>query len=79
MCFVSTLITGTQHEKPSGPWAAAVKAGGEAGEIVFLCLPVVIQSLSHVRLLVTPWTEHARLPCPPLSPRVCSNSYPMSR
>lgn len=48
MCFVLTLITGTQHEKPSGPWAAAVKAGGEEGEIVFLCLPVVIQSLSHV-------------------------------
>ena len=23
--------------------------------------------------------QHARPPCPPLSPRVCSNSYPLSR
>ena len=23
--------------------------------------------------------QHARLPCPPLSPRVCSNSYPLSQ
>ena len=23
--------------------------------------------------------QHARLPCPPLSPRACSNSYPLSR
>ena len=25
------------------------------------------------------WLQHARLPCPPLSPRVCSSSCPLSR
>ena len=37
-----------------------------------LCFPTVaIQSLSH-------GLQHARLPCPSLSPRVCSNSCPLS-
>ena len=27
---------------------------------------------------VNPWTKRARLPCPSLSPRVCSNSCPLS-
>ena len=35
---------------------------------------VVVQSLSHVWLL-----QHSRLPCPSLSPRVYSSSYPLSR
>ena len=36
---------------------------------------VVVQSLNHVWLCATPWTiAHVRLPCPPLYPRVCSNS-----
>ena len=25
------------------------------------------------------WLQHVRLPCPLLSPRVCSNSYPLSQ
>ena len=40
---------------------------------------VVVQSLSHVWLFVTAWTAACQAPCPPLSPRVCSNSYPLSR
>ena len=36
-----------------------------------------IQSLSYVWLLATPWTAAPRLPCPPLSPWVCSNSCPL--
>ena len=39
---------------------------------------VVVQSLSHVQL----WPhglQHARLLCPSLSPRVCSNSCPLSQ
>ena len=28
---------------------------------------------------MTPWLQHARLPCPSLSPWVCSNSCPLSR
>ena len=34
-------------------------------------------SCSVVSDSVTPWT-HARLPCPSLSPRVCSDSWPLS-
>ena len=42
----------------------------------FICFVVGVQSLSCVGLFVTPWK--ARLPCPPPSPRVCSNSRPLS-
>ena len=42
---------------------------------------VVIQSLGHVWLFVTPWTTpvlHHHLPCPSISPGVCSNLCPLS-
>ena len=39
---------------------------------------IVFQLLSHVQLFLTPWTQHARLPCPLLSLRVFSNSCPLS-
>ena len=40
---------------------------------VYLLIPFIgVQSLSHVQLFATSWT--ARLLCPSLSPRVCSNS-----
>ena len=44
-----------------------------------LTVPFVVQSLSHVQLFVTPWTATYRLPCPSLSPTVCSNSRPLSQ
>ena len=37
---------------------------------------VVVQSLSRVQVFVTPWSADARLPCPSLSPGVCSNLRP---
>ena len=41
---------------------------------------VVVQLLSHDRFLGGPHgLQHARLPCPSLSPGVCSNSCPLSR
>ena len=40
---------------------------------------VVIQLLSHVLLFATYELQHARLPCPSLSPRVCPNSCPLSQ
>ena len=45
------------------------------------CLPplVAVQSLSRVRLFVTPWMQHARPPCPSPTPGVGSNSCPLSR
>ena len=39
----------------------------------------LIQWLSHVQLFASPWTQHARLPCPSLSPGVCSNPCPSSQ
>ena len=40
---------------------------------------VVFQSLSHVWLLWPHRLQHTRLRCPSLSPRVCTNSCPLSR
>ena len=34
---------------------------------------------SHVQLFMTPWTAHARLPCPSPTLRACSNSCALSR
>ena len=40
-----------------------------------------VQSLSCVWPFLIPWTSawHARLLCPPATPRACSHSYPLSR
>ena len=40
---------------------------------------VAVQSLSHVRLFATQWTADARLPCPSLSPGVCSDLCPSNQ
>ena len=40
---------------------------------------VVVPSQSHVQLLRVHEIKHARLPCPSLSPWVCSNSCPLSQ
>ena len=40
---------------------------------------VVVQLLSLVWLFVSPCLQHARLPCPSLSPRICSDSCLLSR
>ena len=40
---------------------------------------VVVQLLSRVQLFALPGLQHTMLLCPSLSPRVCSNSYPLSR
>ena len=47
--------------------------------MIFIYAIVVVQLLNCVRLFVTPWTAAARLPCPSLFPRVCSNSCPLSQ
>ena len=38
-----------------------------------------IQSLSCVRLFVTPWTATCQAPCPSPTPGACLNWYPLSR
>ena len=40
---------------------------------------VIVQSLSCVQLSIAPWTAAHQLPCPSPSPRVCSNSRPLSQ
>ena len=47
--------------------------------LAWIICHVVVQLLSCVLLFVTPWTAAHRLPCPSPSPRVCSNSCPLSR
>ena len=48
---------------------------------IYLFLQTVVQLLSHVQFFATPWSAalHARLLCPSISPRVCSNSCPLSQ
>ena len=38
-----------------------------------------VHSLSRVPLFVTPWMQHTRPPCPSPTPRVYSNSCPLSQ
>ena len=38
-----------------------------------------VQSFSRVRLFATPWSKHARPPCPSPTPRVHSDSCPSSQ
>ena len=40
---------------------------------------MVVRSIIWIWLFATPWTAAFWLPCPSLSPRVCSNSYPLSQ
>ena len=40
---------------------------------------VFSNELSRVQHFATHGLHHARIPCPSLSPRVCSNSYPLSQ
>ena len=39
---------------------------------------VIVHSVSHAWLFVNHELQHTRLPCPSLSPGICSNSYPLS-
>ena len=45
----------------------------------FLCIFVIVQSLSCIQLFVKTRMQHSRPPCPSLSPGVCSNPYPLSQ
>ena len=44
-----------------------------------LFVAVVVQSLSHVRIFVAPWTTAHQVPLFSTDSRVCSNSCPLSR
>ena len=48
--------------------------------LAFLIVVVIVQPPSHVHRTLRPCgLQHTRFPCPPLSPRVCSNSCPLSQ
>ena len=51
--------------------------GGRNRENLFI-YSAVVPSLSLVQLFQVLWTAAHRLPCPSLSPGVCSNSYPLT-
>ena len=44
-----------------------------------LFVAVVVQSLSHVRIFVAPWTTAHQVPLFSTDSRVCSNSFPLSQ
>ena len=66
--------THKMHLKPGGTWhnAHCFPHPHLKHLSLFSCY-VVSSSLQAHRL------QHTRLPCPPLSPRVCSSSHPLSR
>ena len=51
----------------------------ESWEVVFVRIQLSsVQSLSRVQLFEIPWMQHVRPPCPSPTPRVYSNSCPLS-
>ena len=80
-----------QKSMDSGAWQATSMGSQRAEHVERLnwcfylslenCLSysfAVVQS-SVMSYSCDPWTQHARLPCPSLFPRVCSNSCPLSQ
>ena len=73
ICFYPGGYTGDKYDDGDDDGSLALNAYDEPGSFLTTsCVVVAVQSLSHIQLL------HARLTCPSLSPRVCSNSYPLS-
>ena len=66
---------------PSEGVEGAICTPGDVVGQVFRDLGVfpVVQSLGHVWFLQLHRLQHARISCPSLSPRACSNSSPLSR
>ena len=58
-------------------WVAISFSKPIKGSTIYLV--VVVQSSSHVRLFMTPWTAAAWFLCPPLSSVDCSDSLRLSR
>ena len=56
-----------RHKRPHAMW------------FPLYSFPVVVQSISHIQLFVTPWTATCQAPRPSLSRRVCSNSCLLSQ
>ena len=62
-------------------WCLCVESSLGLFKCLYICLCTIIsvQSLSRVQPLWPHGLQHARLPCPSPSPRVCSNSCPLSQ
>ena len=58
-------------------WASYLSSQLKNSDLQSLC--VVVQLLCQIWIFATPWKQHARLPCPSLSPGVCINSWPLSQ
>ena len=70
LCYTLTSFTRTSY----GFWPFNEMSKYRLVLFIYISL---VQSLSCVRLFV--WLQHARLPCPSPTPRVYSNSCPLSR
>ena len=75
----NTLVTRQGMPAATRSWKRQEMNYLQEGARPFWHLDFVVQSLSHVQLFATPWTAHARLPCPSPTPGACSNSCPSSQ
>ena len=80
-------LSSLSHQDSSGPpcflealsGRPRLASAGITAQPLHTSYSVVVQSLSHVRIFVTPQTAAPRPPCPSRSPGACSNSCPSSR
>ena len=92
LCLLASFSTASMLRVPMAVMPSLRRSGsqpcGTEGKPLLLqslvpslfVVVVVVQALSRVQFFSTPWTaQHARLPCPSLSPGVCSNSRPLNR
>ena len=93
--FTGTLQPHLQQAAPSQTsclllnfWTKSLNSPERKSHISVVFLLAVVQSLSHVQLFADcsmpdfpgpHGLQHARLPCPSLSPGICSNSCPLSQ
>ena len=67
------------HRRQSINKSLGYSDGTVAAEIPKECCCCSFQSLSHAQLSATHGLQHTKLPCPLLSPGICSNSCPLSQ
>ena len=68
--LIDTVLT---LRSMAGTWKCSLNFSHLSLLLLFLKIVIVfVQSLSGVQLFETLWTANARLPCPSLSPGVCS-------
>ena len=72
-CHLSKINISRAGKYDSTPWGRWENSNSSILSLV------VVQLLSPAHLFATPGLQHTRLPCPSLSPGVCSKPCPLSR